>query len=61
MENKSILELANRLNEITKEKNRLGILLNDLDKEYDSIVYELWNRIPSLKEDANIQPKRRVK
>ena len=55
------MELANRLNEITKEKNRLGILLNDLDKEYDSIVYELWNRIPSLKEDANIQPKRRVK
>ena len=61
MENKSILELANRLNEIIKEKNRLGILLNDLDKEYDSIVYELWNRIPSLKEDVNIQPKRRVK
>lgn len=61
MENRSILDLAYRLNDILKERKELEIQINDLDKEYNDIVYELWNRIPSLKEDANIQPKRRVK
>ena len=61
MKDKTIADLANRLNEIMKEKNRLRLLISDLDKEYNSIVYELWERIPSLKDDVNIQPKKRTK
>lgn len=49
LKEKSIFELATRLNEIMKEQNQL-------DTEYNSIVRILWERIPSLKEDANIQP-----
>lgn len=61
MKNKTILELVNRLNEIMVERNKLEIRLMELDREYDEIVYELWERIPSLKDDENIQPKKRVK
>lgn len=61
MKDKTIADLANRLNEIMKEKNRLKLLISDLDKEYNSIAYELWERIPSLKDDVNIQPKKRTK
>lgn len=61
MKNKTIADLANRLNEIMKEKNRLGLLISELDKEYNSIVYELWERIPGLKDDVNMQPKKRTK
>lgn len=50
MKNKSLAELIKRLNNITVEKNKLDI-------EYNMIVHELWNRIPSLKSDINIQPK----
>ena len=61
MKNKTILELVNRLNEIMVERNKLEIRLMELDREYDEIVYELWERIPSLKDDENIQPKTRVR
>ena len=43
-------DLANRLNQIRIEKQQL-------DMEYNKIVYELWDRIPSLKTDENMQPK----
>ena len=61
MKNKTIRELVNRLNEIMVERNKLEIRSMELDREYDEIVYELWERIPSLKDDENIQPKKRVK
>lgn len=61
MENKSILQLATRLNEIEIEKNNLEMKLMELNKEYNAIVYELWGRIPSLKEDVDMQPKKMVK
>lgn len=48
--NKTVLDLANRLNQITFERQQLDI-------EYNMIVHELWNRIPSLKDSADIQPK----
>lgn len=54
MKDKTLLELANRLNEIEVERNKL-------DLEYNMIVHELWNRIPSLKDDVNIQPKKKVR
>lgn len=49
LKEKTTFELATRLNEIMKEQNAL-------DLEFNSIVYELWDRVPSLKEDVNIQP-----
>lgn len=61
MENKTVFELAKRLNEITVELNGLELREIVLLNEYDEIVYELWRRIPKLKENADIQPKRKVR
>ena len=61
MKDKSVYELATRLNELTKELNNLELREITLIGEYDDIVYELWRRIPTLKEDADIQPKRKVR
>lgn len=61
MKDKSVYELATRLNELTKELNTLELREITLIGEYDDIVYELWRRIPTLKEDADIQPKRKVR
>lgn len=61
MKDKSILELVNRLNEIMVEQHNMDIKSMKLEEEYNEIVYELWSRIPSLTEDKNIQPKKRVK
>lgn len=54
MKDKTILELAIRLNQIEKE-------LNELQIEYNIIVQELWERIPTTKNDDNIQMKKRIK
>lgn len=61
MKDKSVYELATRLNELTKELNTLELREITLIGEYDDIVYELWRRIPTLKEDADIQPKKKVR
>ena len=47
---KTNFDLVDRLNHINVEKQQLDI-------EYNAIVHELWNRIPSLKDDENIQPR----
>lgn len=54
MKEKSTLQLANRMNEIEIEINNLQI-------EYNKIVHELHDRMPNLKDDVNIQPKKRVR
>lgn len=54
MKNKSVKELADRLNEIIVEQDNLEI-------EYNLIVKELWERIPSLKESSGLQPKKKVR
>ena len=54
MRDKTTLELAFRINKIEKE-------IYDLEMEYNQIVEELKNRIPSLKDDVNIQPKKKVR
>lgn len=61
MNSKSIMQLAKRLNEIVIERNNLDVKSIELDKEYNEIVYELWGRIPNLKEDVDMQPKKLVK
>ena len=54
MKDKTILEFAIRLNQIEKE-------LNELQIEYNKIEQELWERIPTTKNDDNIQMKKRIK
>lgn len=49
LKQKTVFELATRLNEIMVEQN-------DLELEYNFIIRELCERIPSLKEDENLQP-----
>lgn len=61
MSGKTILDLVYRLNEIMVEMDKLEIRSMELEDEYNQIVYELWGKIPSLKNDENIQPKRRVR
>lgn len=46
----TIVNLVKRLNQIEVEKQQL-------DLEFNEIAYELWDRIPSLKDDVNLQPK----
>lgn len=50
MNDKTTKDLVFRLSEIEREKFKL-------DLEYNKIVQELWDRIPSLKDDVNLQPK----
>lgn len=50
----SVIALANRLSEINIERDKL-------DMEELAIIHELWNRIPSLKDDVNMQPKVMIK
>ena len=57
MENKTVFELAMRLNEIMKIQNSTGTSTPELDEEFNAIVYELWDRIPSLQDSVDIQPK----
>ena len=70
MKDKTTLQLAFRLNELLKEYDELGVeqITNEhkvakLNEEWDAICYELWNRVPSLQTDVNLQPKskKRVK
>lgn len=44
------IDLVHRLNKIDVERQNLDI-------EYNKIIYELWDRVPTLKEDENMQPK----
>lgn len=49
MDKDKIFKLATRLNEIQVEQQKLEI-------EYNQIVKELWDIIPKLKDDPNLQP-----
>lgn len=46
----TVYDLAMRLNMIMVEQQKL-------DLEHNAIVRELWDRIPSVKESPDIQPK----
>ena len=61
LKDKTTLYLAQRLNEIMKEQNQYELRLLMLDEEFNTIIYELWDRIPSLKKDIDLQPKRKVR
>lgn len=55
----SIQELAMKLNEIIKIKGTRevsGLELVTLDTIWNDIVFELWERIPSLKDEPDLQP-----
>ena len=57
MKEKTVFQLAMRLNEIIKIENSTGTSTPELDEEFNAIVYELWDRIPSLQDSVDIQPK----
>lgn len=61
MDNKSVFDLVMRLNNITRELDGLALQEMRLIKEYDEIVYELWQRNPALETNEDIQPKRKVR
>ena len=46
----TVYDLAMRLNMIMVEQQKL-------DLEHNAIVQELWDRIPSIKDSPDIQPK----
>lgn len=48
MKDRELFELAQRLNEIM-------VLRNQLDIEYNQIIERLWEKVPNLKEDKNVQ------
>ena len=50
LHNQSTLNLANRLNQIAKEIQKLEI-------EHNSIVNEIKSRLPKLKDDKNLEEK----
>ena len=50
LHNQSTLVLANRLNQISKEIQKLEI-------EHNSIVNEIKSRLPKLKDDKNLEEK----
>lgn len=51
LESKSIQELADRLNKIMVERDKLYI-------EYSQILEELCKRLPNLKDDENLKLKK---
>lgn len=57
----TILELIFRLNEINIMQDKLELKSMELEKERDAIIKELCGHIPSLKDDENINPKKRVR
>ena len=50
LSDKSLFDLANRMNQIEVEIQKLQL-------EYNLIVHEIKERIPSLKDDKNLEPK----
>ena len=61
IENQTTLSLGMRLGEISKERSKIGANQELLDIEHDLIVAELVRRYPHLKDDVDLQPKKRVR
>lgn len=54
VKDKTLKELITELNEIDDKRSKL-------DEAENIIIYELWERIPSLKESYLFQPKGKTK
>ena len=61
IENQTTLSLGLRLGQISKERSKIGANEELLDIEHDLIVAELIRRYPHLKNDPDLQPKKRVR
>lgn len=55
MKNTDTVDLVKRLNAIRAEKQQLETRIITLDNEYNNVVQELWDRIPSLQNDEQMQ------
>lgn len=61
IENQTTLSLGMRLGQISKERSKIGTNEELLDIEHDLIVAELVRRYPHLKNDVDMQPKKKVR
>lgn len=61
IENQTTLSLGMRLGQISKERSKIGANQELLDIEHDLIVAELVRRYPHLKNEPDLQPKKRVR
>ena len=61
IENQTTLSLGMRLGQISKERSKIGANQELLDIEHDLIVAELVRRYPHLKDDVDLQSKKRVR
>lgn len=50
LSDKSLFDLATRMNQIEAEIQKLQL-------EYNTIVHEIKERLPNLKDDKNLEPK----
>ena len=52
----TVYQLCSRLNALMVERDQLDMKLNAASEDFNAIVYELWERIPGLQDDTDIQP-----
>lgn len=58
IEKDSLIELTKKLGQIDNELKLLQAKKQALEMEYNNIMLELWDRIPTLKEEPSMQMKR---
>ena len=58
IEKDSLIELTKKLGQIDTELKLLQAKKQALEMEYNNIMLELWDRIPTLKEEPSMQMKR---
>lgn len=58
IEKDSLIELTKKLGKIDNELKLLQAKKQALEMEYNNIMLELWDRIPTLKEEPSMQMKR---
>lgn len=58
IEKDSLIELTKKLGKIDNELKLLDVKKQALQTEYNNIMLELWDRIPTLKEEPSMQMKR---
>lgn len=56
LQSMTVAQLCHKLNALMVERNQLEMKLNATNEDFNAIVYELWERIPGLQDDSDIQP-----
>ena len=56
LQSMTVAQLCHKLNALMVERNQLDMKLNATNEYFNAIVYELWERIPGLQDDPDMQP-----